>query len=78
MARWSCVARLRRATATPDPDSLWLGRPARDVLTMIWLGLADGVTACLEGGAGDGNRTHVSCPAPFAGSITCAQRRSRV
>jgi hypothetical protein len=29
-------------------------------------------------GAGDGNRTHVSRPAPFGGSITYTRRRSRV
>jgi len=41
-------------------------------------GVAEVVSARQGSGAGDGNRTHASRPAPIAGSITYERRRLRV
>ena len=53
-------------------------RLPRDLLKLLWLDLADVLSARRAIGAGDGNRTHLSRSALLVGSITYERRPRRV
>jgi hypothetical protein len=64
------ILRVIAAPASASAGQRQARRPPRCLLNLIWLELADAVSAWRGYGAGDGNRTHVSRPNVPAGSIT--------
>lgn len=67
-SRSTCVNLVSTYSRWPASIEPW--RTRSDARRLIWLELAEVVSAWRGDGASDGNRTHVSCPVPLSESTT--------